>query len=127
MVLDDESPWDGILASIMFTLRATVHTTMQYTPAPLVFGRDSILTTCHEANWHLIKKHKQDLINKGKQYKYNKGGKVLLKNVWKTKFNHDAYLGPYMITTARNDGTVRASKGIITDTFNTRNISPYME
>ena len=43
MVLDDENPWDGILAATMFALRATVHTTSQYTPAQLVFGRDSIL------------------------------------------------------------------------------------
>ena len=38
MVLNDESPWDGILASTMFALSATVHTTMQCTPAQLVFG-----------------------------------------------------------------------------------------
>ena len=29
MVLDDKNPWDGILASTMFALRATVHTTTQ--------------------------------------------------------------------------------------------------
>ena len=29
MVLDDENPWDGILGSTMFALRATVHTTAQ--------------------------------------------------------------------------------------------------
>ena len=28
MVLDDKNPWDGILASAMFTLRVTVHTTL---------------------------------------------------------------------------------------------------
>ena len=33
MVLDDKNPWDGILASTMFSLRATVHTNAQYTPA----------------------------------------------------------------------------------------------
>ena len=43
MILDDENPWDGILASTMFALRATVHTTTQYTPAQLIFGRDSII------------------------------------------------------------------------------------
>ena len=43
MVLDDENPWDGILASTMFALRATVHTTAQYTPTQLIFGRDSII------------------------------------------------------------------------------------
>ena len=51
MVLDDENPWKGILAPTMFALCATVHTTMQYTSAQLVFGRDSILSIRHEANW----------------------------------------------------------------------------
>ena len=32
MVLNDESPWDGILASTICALRAKVHTTMHYTP-----------------------------------------------------------------------------------------------
>ena len=41
MVLDDENHWDGISASTMFKLHATVHTTTQYNPERLVFGRDS--------------------------------------------------------------------------------------
>ena len=60
----------------------------------------------------------QDFINKGnqqenrngKEHTYNKGGKILLKNVWKTKFNQDTYLGPYTITAVRNNGTVKAQK-----------------
>ena len=67
MVLKDENPWEGIFASTMFALRATVHTTTQYTTAQLVYRRDSILNTRHEANWQLIKNRKQDLINKGNQ------------------------------------------------------------
>ena len=43
MVLDDENQWDGILASTMFALRATVQSTRQYTPAELKFGRNSII------------------------------------------------------------------------------------
>ena len=58
MVLNDENLWDGILASTMFALRITIHTTTQYTPAQSVFGQDSILNTCHEANWHLYEKRK---------------------------------------------------------------------
>ena len=69
MVLDDENPWDGILASTMFALRATVHTTTRHTPAQLVFGRDSILNTRHEVNWKLIKKRKQALMSKRNQRK----------------------------------------------------------
>ena len=33
MVLDDKNPWDGTLAFILSVLRASVHTTMQCTPA----------------------------------------------------------------------------------------------
>ena len=65
MVLNDESSWDGVLVSNMFALHAMVHTTTQYNPAQLVFGQDLILNTCHKANWQIIKKHKQDLMNKG--------------------------------------------------------------
>ena len=51
MVVDNENPWDGILTSTMLSLHAMVHITTQYTPAQLVFGRDSILNPRHEANW----------------------------------------------------------------------------
>ena len=135
MTLDDENPWDGILASTMFALRATVHTTTKFTPTQLVFGRDAILNTRHEADWHIIKKRKQDLINRGNdrenrsrlEHTYKVGDKVLLKNEWKTKFNQDAYKGPLVITAVRNNGTVRARYGRVTDTYNLRNIVPYKE
>ena len=135
MVLDDENPWDGILASTMFALRATVHTTTQYTPAQLIFGRDSIINRRHEVDWEVIRTRKQNLINKGNErenrnrisHTYKQGDKVLLKNAWKTKFNQDAYIGPYVITAVRNNGTVRARKGRVTDTFNIRNLTPYKE
>ena len=51
MGFDDENPWDGILASTVFALRATVHISTQYTPAQLVFRQDSILNTHDKANW----------------------------------------------------------------------------
>ena len=58
-------------------------------------------------------------------HEYKVGDEILLKNAWKTKFNQDAYLGPYTITAVRNNGTVRARKGKVTDTYNLRNIKPY--
>ena len=51
MALVNENTWDGILASTMFVLRASVHTTTQYTPAQLMFRLDSILNTRHKENW----------------------------------------------------------------------------
>ena len=135
MDLDNENPWEGILSSTMFAIRSTVHTTTQHTPSQLVFGRDAILNINQEANWQLIKQRKQALINKGNQkenrrrqsHVYHTGDKVLLKNAWKTKFNQDAYIGPYTVTEVRNNGTVRACRGNITDTYNLRNITPFQE
>ena len=87
IVLDDENPWNGILASTMAALRATAHTTTQYTPVQLVFVQDSIINQCHSVDWEMIRKRKQDLINKGNErenrnqikHKHKQGDKVLLK------------------------------------------------
>ena len=65
MTLDDKNPWDGILASTMFALRAKIHTTTQYTPVQLIFGRDSVINQCHDVDWETIRKQKHVLINKG--------------------------------------------------------------
>jgi hypothetical protein len=40
-------------------LGATFYTTLQATPARLVFGRDAIIKSKFEAYWHLIKNNKQ--------------------------------------------------------------------
>ena len=64
MVLDDKNPWDDILASTMFALRATVHTTMQYTPAQSIFGRDSIINQRYGVNWETIRKQIKTLLIK---------------------------------------------------------------
>ena len=58
---------------------------------------------------------------------YKVGDKVLLKNAWTTKFNQDAYLGPYTIAAVHDNGTVRARKGRVTDMFNLLNITSFTE
>ena len=93
----------------------------------MIFVRDAILDINQEANWQLINQHK---IKKGNQkenhsrqsHVHRTRDKVLLKNAWKTKFNQETYIGPYTVTEVRNNGTVRARKGNVTDTFNLRNI-----
>ena len=132
--LDDESPWEGILSSIMFAVRSTVHTTTQYTPLQLVFGSDRIPIINQEANWQLMKQRKQALINKGNQ-KQNKHRQSQvshlrqrhIKKYVENEFNQDVYIGPYTVTEVRNNGTVRICKGYVTDTYNLRNITPFKE
>ena len=54
-ILNKDDPWSGILATTMFTMRATVHTTLQATTSQLVFGQDSMLNITHDTNWKLEK------------------------------------------------------------------------
>ena len=62
--LDKDDPWKGTLSAVAFAVRATIHITLQKTPAQLVFGRDMILNVNHVANWEHIKQRKQALVNK---------------------------------------------------------------
>ena len=133
--LDEENPWDGILAATMFATRATYHTTLQATPAQLVFGRDAILNTKFEANWNLIRERKQKIIKENNKrenakrvsHKYKRNDKVLFKRQEKSKYGQDPWEGPYKITKVNNNGTVRLKKGAVYETVNIRLIKPYNE
>ena len=95
MVLDEKNSMNGILVSTMFALRATVHTTTQYTSSKLIYGLDSIINWRHGVDWESIRKQKQDVINKGNisenrnqiNNTYKQRDKVLLQYAWKKKFN----------------------------------------
>ena len=62
--LDADDPWARILASCMFAIQATIHTTLQASPMQLVFGCDAMLNIPFEANWNYIKNVKQHIIEK---------------------------------------------------------------
>ena len=100
-----------------------------------VTTRAAILNINQEANWQFIKQGKQAFINKGNQkenccrqsHVYCAGGKVLLQNAWKTKFNQDAYIGPYTMTEVWNNGAACTLRGNVTDTYNMCNITAFKE
>ena len=89
----------------------------------------------HDVDKEIMKKRKQDLINKDKErenrnwinHTYKQGYKVFLKNLWKTNFNQDSYIGPDVITAFRNNGTIRTRKGRVADIFNNWDLTPYKE
>ncbi len=135
LVVDEADPWSGVLAATMFTTRATYHTTLQATPAQLVFGRDAILNTKFTANWELIRKRKQHLINQNNQqenskriaHKYQVGDKVLYRVDSLSKYNENPYEGPYQIVQLNTNGTVRLKMNAVTDTVNIRLLKPYRD
>ena len=56
---------------------------------------------------------------------YQQGDNVLLKNAWKTNFNQN--MSPYVIIAVRNNGTGKAHRGRVTNTFDIQNLTPYNE
>ena len=74
-----------------------VHITTQLTPMQLVFGCDTIMDLACDANCHLNKQHKQQLINhsntkeNSKQilHIYKANDLVLVKNEQSSKYNKD--------------------------------------
>ena len=131
--LAEQDPWSGILAAIMFGIRATYHTTLESTPAQLVFGRDSILPIQHPADWKYIQNQKQKLINsynmrenrKRIPHEYKLGDMILVSRNKKSKHGERDKNGPYPIVQVNNNGTVRYDKGAYSDIINIRQCEPY--
>ena len=86
-------------------MQSAVHTTTQATPMQLVFRHDAIMNLTFDANWHLIKQRKQQIINQNnvkgnsKQvpHTYEVNDSVLVKNKQSTKYGKDAYNGPWRL------------------------------
>jgi hypothetical protein len=133
--LDENDPWEGILAATMFAIRATYHTTLQATPSQLVFGRDAILNVQFEANWNLIHERKQRIIKKNNEaentkripHSYHINDKVLFKEIEKSKYGSDPWIGPCIICQIKDNGTVTIQRGPVIETVNIRLIKSYKE
>ena len=54
--------FDGCLTSVRCAINFAVHTTLCVTPTQLVFESDALLNVAFQADWELIKEHKQKLI-----------------------------------------------------------------
>jgi hypothetical protein len=130
--LDEDNPWTGILSATAFAIRSTYHTTLQASPGQLVFGRDMIFNIKHIANWQTIKLHKQKIIKQNNlrenakriPYEYRVGDEVLLEKQQANKYERP-YEGPYIIQEVLSNGTVRLTKGAVTDTVNIRRLQPF--
>jgi hypothetical protein len=131
--LDEEDPWKGILSATAFAVRSTFHTTLRNTPGQLVFGRDMIFNSKHEANWELIRKRKRKLIEKKNEaehakripHTYNIEDKVLIRRGTEKKYEAP-YEGPYTIKKVNDNGTVRLKVKDVEDTYNIRQLTLYL-
>ena len=132
--LDLDDPWSGILSAVIFAMQSMVHTTTKATPMQLVFGHDAIMNLTFNANWYLIQIKKQEAINKKNakenskpiQHEYKVNNQVLVENQQSNKFGQDTYNGPWTVNKVRDNRTVNITKGVVTDIYNIRNITPYI-
>jgi hypothetical protein len=63
-IFDYIDPWGEILSSIAWAVRASHHTTLDKSPAQLVFGRDMIFNFSTVVDWRTITLHKQKEVDR---------------------------------------------------------------
>ena len=128
--------YEPIITATAYAIRSTYHTTLQATPAQLVFGRDMFLPIKFKANWALIEQRKQAEINRSNakenksrlKHQYHVKDKVLLTRPGVVPKLDEPRTGPFQITKVHNNGTVEIQKGpSVTQTVNIRRLTPYFE
>ena len=126
----------AILSSAAFAICSTFHTTLQATPAQLVYGRDMLLPIRFKANWNEIRKRRQDEIQrnnisenaKRKEHHYQVGDKILLTNSRKNPNKMDPpRSGPFLVESVYSNGTLRIQRGAISERVNIRRVTPFFE
>jgi len=117
-------------------LRSTIHTTLEATPAELVFGRDMILPIEFKADWEKIRARRQaqtvkDNVKENKSrldYTHSVGDRVLTVDPISTKRKLERQTaGPFIVTRVHDNGTIRIQKGPVDETINIRRVIPFKE
>ena len=133
--LNEKDPWAPFLTAVAYAIRSTFHTTLQATPAQLVFGRDMILPLKFKADWARIRQQRQEAIiknnireNKSRIYhEYKAGDKVLLTKPGIVRKLSAPRTGPHEVLGVYPNGTVLLQRGVIQERVNIRRITPYFE
>ena len=135
-VFDYVNPWGSILTSVAWAVRSSYHTTLEATPAQLVFGRDMAVNLQHVANWKSISQRKQLQVDKDNErenskrisHDYRPQDEVLLIKDGQFRKLDEKYQGPYTITEVYVNGTVRIQRSPhVTERVNIRRITPFWQ
>ena len=133
--LNDMDPWSEFLSAAGYAIRSTVHTTLEASPAQLVYGRDMLLPIKFEADWNRIRNKRQNEINRNNQrenrsriaHEYVVGQKVLVQKPGILRKMTKPRQGPYTVEQVNTNGTIQIRRGAVTDTVNIRRCTPYYE
>ena len=133
--LSGRDPYGSFLSAAAYAIRSTYHTTLEATPAELVFGRHMLLPIQFKANWEAIRARRQQVINENNArensrriaHTYKVGDTVSKKRpgiLPKMRRKRD---GPYTVTKVYSNGTVSIQNGATFERINIRRLAPYTE
>ena len=128
-------PWTPFLAACAFAIRSTYHTTLQASPAQLIFGRDMILPIKFNANWARIRANRQRMIDQSNIrenkkrliHEYKVGDKILLDKPGLLRKLSTPRTGPYLVRKVHTNGTIHIQRGAVTERVNIRRVTPFVE
>jgi len=133
--LDPQEPWSQILSAVAFSVHSTYHTTLEATPAQLIFGRDMLLPVQFQADWAQIQMRRQAAINKN-NFKENKsriphhyqvGDLIMIKHQGTRRKLSSPNSEPYPVERVYNNGTLLIRKSPVAKRLNMRLCTPYNE
>ena len=126
---------DEALGIAQHSLRCGVHTTLGSSPGSLVFNRDMFLNIPLIADWQMLTKKREHLVNenlrrknlKRRKYDYEINQKVLKKLHKPTKLG-EKHEGPYNIEKVHCNGNITIKlRPNVTERINIRRVTPYHE
>ena len=134
-IFDYIDPWGEILASIAWAIRASFNSSLNATPAQMVFGRDMIFNLKSLINWKAISIKKQQLVDKANlrentkrvDFDYRVGQKAYVINSDIHRTLNGPKFGPFEITDIYTNGNVRIQRGAVNERINIRRLEPHFE
>ena len=132
--LNPDHPFEEFLTASAYAIRCAYHTTLGFSPAQLVFGRDMFMPIETPVDWEQIRIRKQNQINKDNvrenskrtPHDYAQGDLITIKRPGIIPKLSIPRMGPYKVTQAHNNGTVTIQKQpFVTERVNQRRIRPF--
>ena len=134
--LDSQRPFERFLAAVAYAIRATYHTTLEASPAELVFGRHMLLPVQFKADWEAIRHKRQEAINRNNarenstrvDHTYKVGDFVSVTRPGIQRKLRRKRDGPHVVTKVHDNGTISIRQnGAVVERINIRRVTPYHE
>ena len=133
--LHPNDPFEEFLTAAAYAIRSAYHTTLGFSPAQLVFGRDMFMPIATNIDWEKIRERKQKRIDQSNArenskriaHKYAAGDLVTVKRPGIIPKLALPRMGPYkVIRHHEENGTVTIqTQPFVTDRVNQRRVQPF--